>query len=942
MRYFLCLLLLLPYEAFAQRPIIDDFFLFETADPVKMYAVQQDKAGYMWLGTSTGLYRFNGLGDIANIPSKFQQPVTAVALFGNHVYVGYLNGDIGQVFGDSVILLRIKSDKPHHFIRDLLVNNAGIWAATEDGLYAVINGNGYLVDKQKGLPDNVVHSMAPSTDNGLLLGTNAGFCKLNIREGKLALTQFTTSNSSPGNSVRVLKTIPRANWVWLGTAANGITKAVMNGDKVSLLSYQGSWKWGAVKDILVLSQNHVWVGSDGYLLDVHVQDSITIKAYEYPGRSFNRLAYTQSGVIWAGTDMGLSVLSAEIAAEKEILPPYKMSELTATTCDRLNNLWFAESNSLYRTPLDRKTTPEHICTLPGVVTCLYADNAGEVWIGTAGRGLLRFRQGQLISANISEKKLDTVFSISRLGPHLWVSSSNGVDEYAVEQNQLQLFRHHQLADIGTARVTYLYSDRKGRMWMAAHGAGVYMYDNRYHRYDSAVGIGSNVASTVTEDAYGNIWVGTLNRGGLSRFDGKIWHHFEHKNGLQNLNISSLTANATGQVIVVNDVGVDEWFPSSNQFRRFNVYTNPSIDSTSYVRNIAFRDTAGNVYMPGVKVLLQFRNVTEPVVLKPQVFISKVSVFLKPVPPDKHDFAYKENNISFTIEGINFSNYEHLHYRYRLEGYNSDWVDLLEKTVTFPQLNPGKYTFRIQASLDTDFEEAVEDNYSFTVFSPLWMRPWFIVLALICVGSLLFLFIRQRERNLNNLSRLKQERVQYEFELFRSQVNPHFLFNSLNILIDLIEANPANAVDYTVQLSALYRNILTSQNKDTFLLAEECRLLSAYAHIQRSRFGDALQLITDIPQTVLDTCKIVPLALQMLIENAIKHNSVSLSSPLVIRIYISAEKEIVVQNRIQPRMSPETGTGIGLQNITKRYSLLTPKAVWHGIVGNNYFVKLPLL
>ena len=211
-----------------------------------------------------------------------------------------------------------------------------------------------------------------------------------------------------------------------------------------------------------------------------------------------------------------------------------------------------------------------------------------------------------------------------------------------------------------------------------------------------------------------------------------------------------------------------------------------------------------------------------------------------------------------------------------------------------------------------------------------------------MGALLFVYIRRREHNLKNLAQLKQEHVQFEYELFKSQVNPHFLFNSLNILIDLIEVNQARAVDYTVQLSALYRNILTYQNKDAFLLAEECRLLAAYMHIQQNRFGNALQLDIDIAQSMLDTYKIVPLALQLLVENAIKHNMVSLTSPLIIRIYISPENEIVVRNRIQPKISKETGAGIGLQNIAKRYSLLTQKAVWYGIVDADYIVKLPML
>lgn len=943
MRRFLFLLFLLPQVAPAQRPIIDDFFLFETAEPVKVYAIRQDQVGFMWIATSLGLYHFNGQGDLTTIPDVLHQPATAVALFDNEVYVGYANGDIGRVVEDSVIVLRIQGNKPRRPVNNLLVTGAGIWAATDDGLYAIINNQGFLLDKKNGLPENIVYTISPSADDGLLLGTRGGIVKLNVRQGKAVVTSYTAENGLSGDSINVLRPVPHTNYAWAGAGSNGISRVAFNGDNIVTLPFKRAWQWGQVRDILVLSATHAWAGTEnGYLLDVYVQDSIIIKPYHYANKSFNTLLYTKAGAIWAGTNTGLTEFSAGFAAEREIGPPYNMNELTATACDRQNNLWFAELNELYKMPLSRSAAPEHVCSLPAIVSCLYVGTGNELWIGTAGGGLWELHGNRSVPvANSSRIKTDTVFSISGSAGHLWLSSSNGIDEFSIRQDGLQLFKHHEPADIGTDRVFYLYNDSRNRMWMATNGAGVCMYDNHYHRFGPAAGLSANAVCTITEDSYGHIWAGTLDHG-VSRYDGKTWRSFEHKNGLQNLSVSAVTANATGQVIIINGIGVDEWFPGSAQFRHYNFRTTPSIDSISYALNIAFRDTAGNVYVPGLKGLLQFKNTEEPVELKPSVMIEKVSVFQKEAPFGKHEFLYKQNNISFGFAGINFTNYERLHYRYKLEGYNDDWVLLSEEHVTFPQLNAGNYTFRIQAALAGDFEGAVEDRYAFTVLAPLWLQPWFMILVFVSIAAIAFAYVRWRERNLKKMAQLKQERALFEYELFKSQVNPHFLFNSLNILTNLIDENHEHAVDYTVQLSALYRNILTYRSKDTILLSEECKLLDSYMHVQRRRFGEALRLDTNIPRQILDTCRIIPLALQSFIENAIKHNMLSLENPLTVRIYVSDTEELIVRNPVRPKARLETGAGVGLQNICKRYGLLTKKPVWHGITDGDYVVKLPLL
>jgi sensor histidine kinase YesM len=215
-----------------------------------------------------------------------------------------------------------------------------------------------------------------------------------------------------------------------------------------------------------------------------------------------------------------------------------------------------------------------------------------------------------------------------------------------------------------------------------------------------------------------------------------------------------------------------------------------------------------------------------------------------------------------------------------------------------------------------------------------------LVAALVIG-LIYAYIRAREKSLRRLSSLQRERLLFEYEHLKSQVNPHFLFNSLNTLANLIEEDRDAAVQYTNELSDLYRNMLTYRNKDLVPLAEEWNILQHYLYIQQSRFGDALQVELRVPETIMNTRRIVPLALQLLVENAIKHNVASRSRPLTIIIEAQGDR-LAVRNAINPKLSKEKGAGLGLINIKKRYALITDRHISFGVVHNEYIVTLPLL
>jgi two-component system, LytTR family, sensor kinase len=219
---------------------------------------------------------------------------------------------------------------------------------------------------------------------------------------------------------------------------------------------------------------------------------------------------------------------------------------------------------------------------------------------------------------------------------------------------------------------------------------------------------------------------------------------------------------------------------------------------------------------------------------------------------------------------------------------------------------------------------------------------------ICMGTTLFItsiyesayFFWQWKSNIQKTEALARENIQSQFEALKHQVDPHFLFNSLNTLAALIDEENQPAQKYLEQLSDVYRYVLLNKDRSTVTLEEELAFVESYIYLNKTRFRDNLQIETFVPP-VPQRRLIAPLSLQMLVENAIKHNVVSREKPLTIRIY-QEEDWIRVENNVQEKTVVEKSTKVGLQNIINRYSYLTANPVEIRSDTASFSVKLPLL
>ena len=220
---------------------------------------------------------------------------------------------------------------------------------------------------------------------------------------------------------------------------------------------------------------------------------------------------------------------------------------------------------------------------------------------------------------------------------------------------------------------------------------------------------------------------------------------------------------------------------------------------------------------------------------------------------------------------------------------------------------------------------------------------FVIITVLFVNNLFEIILLRKEMEYNRLRAKKMEtaKVEAELEALKTQIDPHFIFNSLNTLSYLITREPQSARLFNDTLAKVYRYILGNREKDLVLLKEELEFISNYFYLLKIRFAEAVNMVIEINETSTEDFLIPPISLQTLVENAIKHNEFDEINPLDIKVTVNTNY-IVVRNQVKPKQQYTPSNKIGLNNLDNRYKLITRKNI---VIENNhrfFTVKLPIL
>nr|WP_321486109.1 histidine kinase [uncultured Draconibacterium sp.] len=221
------------------------------------------------------------------------------------------------------------------------------------------------------------------------------------------------------------------------------------------------------------------------------------------------------------------------------------------------------------------------------------------------------------------------------------------------------------------------------------------------------------------------------------------------------------------------------------------------------------------------------------------------------------------------------------------------------------------------------------------------------LVAICYSFIIVLAVSLYETNRNlrisliKMERFKKENAEAKFHSLKKQLSPHFLFNTLNTLYNIIDKDKELAKDYLLKIADIYRYVLENENNELIELKKELDFAHDYAFLIGKRFGDAFEFNVNVPEKLMNK-HIPPLTMQILTENVLKHNKLDLANKLILSVYVANNNELVIKNNITAKNVQKNTTGLGLQNLNNRYRYLVNNEITITNTETEFVVKIPLI
>lgn len=921
--------------------------------PSKINCMLLSSSGFFYLGTANGLYLYDGNS------SKHVSPNNPVlkncsALFEDSngmLWIGSSNGAIFKYINKQFEEWKPEEGLPKAAISKIVQDkNKRIWFATRgEGVYVIYNNRLYNINADDGLADDYVYDlqfingkMIASTDNGISIcwfdGTNK------------TISNFNTKNGLSDNIVQCISPDSKElNMLWLGYQNGSIGKFNVDTKEVQTV-YQSNKENAQVNSILPLDKE-IWVATDAGLIKIDRTNNKLIPVS--PFNKLNALYKDNEANVWLLGSENLYLSKGEQL--QLVLQPSAIENryIHDLLIDKEGNYWLTSQSGIIRYKNHTGVFTKLFIPLKNLdaktdITCLYQDQFENIWVGTMGKGIYVINPHTLQSRNITEVPEfvnASVLSITGHHNHIWIAGLQGILLGTVsteKQTNKSEYHFQNLKDssgIGTTYIYHILEDSNERVWFATDGRGLAMLEKgTYKTFREKEGLKAKVIYTILEDDNGNIWFSTPNYG-LICYNGKTFKTYGIENGLPDLNISSLAKDNHGSIVGVTQKGIFLLNPETETIHL--IVNGEEVGELNSDLNSIFSNH-DQILVHSATGIFSYYRPSYKITNSSQTKITGLSLYLNEVDTLTHkELKHDENNLSFSFTGIYYSNPGLVQYQYKLEGYNNEWQFSKNNNVNFPKLQHGNYTFRVRSSTTSAFKNANEASFSFTIKKPFWKQWWFIILSVAFVTGILIYIIKEREQTAQNWQQLQTEKLQSQYETLKNQVNPHFLFNSFNTLLGIIEEDPKKAAQYVEHLSDFYRSIVNIREKDLISLPEELRIIEDYFFIQKKRFGDALNFEINITDDQKEMYSIPPLTLQLLAENAIKHNIVSKDHPLLFQLCIQ-NNNLVVKNNLNIKATKEKSEGLGLQNIKNRFLLIAQKEVIIETSQTHFIVKLPLI
>lgn len=961
-------------------------------------AIGQDRYGYIWLGTSDGVNCYDGYS-VQTFEHQFGDSTSIIPSNVRYIYSDS-NGRLWICFLHGLMEYDF-SKKQFRQYGAGKISWVGPVIETASGILHIASRQGLV--KLETASGNL-HLYRDEPNANVLLSTQIGDMQLHrnklymSRDTGLVLmdlqSQKTTKVPLPaclrGQRIHRFRIMDDGTvWVTARSAPTLIFRTDLNFQDCRVyrdLEFAQDGLPNIVTAIFKDAQNRLWAttGQAGLALyDAQTDRFQTIDNNPYlpnsiPGNNINCAFQDKNGFIWLGiSGIGASWFHPDRNLFQTLLPGsdennegsrWARSAVEAPD----GTLWLATGSGLfqydrrtgkYRGFQNRKGKPTvlHDNSVRGL--CL--DRQGRLWIGTA-TGVNRYNLASGRMEFLTEKDglpeaYYLVIAEDRQGTLWFGGTRDGHFYLPAGETKARSIREHPVLGLYAGLFGHsIFEDSRGLLWFGLDGRGLLCFNptegtarhwERTPENDSTL-IG-NFVFNVTEDSNGVIWASTSN--GLSAIDPSTFQftNFDRARGLPANRTSGVLADRHNRIWVGSSQGLLLFDSTRQRIRRFNVHDGLPTDEFSDLSPCKLRD--GSFLFSTRRGFLLF----DPERYTPRhaelpLLLSSVRVFNRPFDTALNSeeleeiyFPPGQNFFSLEMTALNFRNPRQTWYAYRMEPYDLQWTYTRERLANYTDVPAGNYTFRYKATTDPNNWDVPEQTLRIRVGEYWYRSNWFwsiLGLGLLALAGWFALRRVRYRRALHQLERkaqaLAKEKAQVQYENLTQQLNPHFLFNSLASLGSLIRFEPQKAGTFLNALSKMYRYMLQSPDNERVRLSDEIEFAGHFIHLQHTRFGDALQVHFDIDEAYANH-EIVPVTLQNLLENAIKHNTLDEESPLRIEI-VTENGYLLVRNNIQRRNMVETSNKQGLNKLRSLYQYLTDKPLKTSEENGWFIVQIPLL
>jgi ligand-binding sensor domain-containing protein len=678
----------------------------------------------------------------------------------------------------------------------------------------------------------------------------------------------------------------------------------------------------------------------------------------------------QSNVIWIGTkNAGLFRYARHkykfdhietIETEDGTI---ELGTLRAIVEDAEKNIWVGTNDQgLIRIDQSRKTGKVYKPKASGssaighrFIRSLWIDDHQQLWVGHYG-GFSLYKPSidgfQVFIPKPNHEEEIRVYDIKGDKHHgVWMAAWDLVLHYDLVSKEYKFISQASSGDIGFTidNIRALQLNDDGNLAIVAGEKGISLFDQSAKKFvtvqyspSDSTGLPSNNLFDVLKDRSGKIWLATTD--GLCLFDpaNLSCSTFTVNDGLPSNLIYSILEDQQGYLWFSTTKGIGRLNPETKTFRNYDAAD--GLQSNEFAENAVFQNEKGFIFFGGINGLNIFhpQDVPESHV-PPRVAITNVKVFDKPLSEIKLlsqveilekiksnesiVFNSEQRSISFEFAAYHYVNPQKNRYAYQLKGFDGQWInqDANIRFANYTNLEPGEYTFMVKASnSDGIWSEPVQ--LSVIIEKPFYSTWWFISLIVIGLLSSGVFAYRWRIAALRKQQSMKAIQLESELNSLKSQVNPHFLFNTLNNIYSLCQVNSRNAAPMVGKISEMMRYMIYDCNAQRVPLQKEIEYLQNYIELNQLKSHRKLNLKLDVTGDVHEH-KIAPLLLINFVENGFKHGDVSVNDRGFITIRLTIDETKVTFEMKNSYRELHHGKaihkGIGIENVKHRLALLYP-------------------